>query len=94
MKYKISNNEIASLCMELSLLFHAGVGTADALSLLSEDGMQTKLLTSLAKRVDEGAALSAALRESKAFPIYVCGLIEVGERTGRIEEALNSLSPS
>jgi type IV pilus assembly protein PilC len=92
MKYKISNNEIASLCMELSLLFHAGVGTADALSLLSEDGMQTKLLTSLAKRVDEGATLSAALRESKAFPIYVCGLIEVGERTGRIEEALNSLS--
>ena len=34
MRHKISNREIASLWLELSLLFHAGVGTSDALSLL------------------------------------------------------------
>ena len=92
MRHKISNREIASLCLELSLLFHAGVGTSDALSLLSEDGVQKKLLTSLAKQVDEGVSLSAALRESKSFPVYVSGLVEVGERTGRTEEALGALS--
>ena len=92
MRHKISNNEIASLCLELSLLFHAGVGTADALSLLAEDGTQKKLLTALAKQVDEGATLSAALRESKSFPVYVSGMVEVGEQTGRTEEALAALS--
>ena len=36
--------------------------------------------------------LSACLRESGRFPAYLCGLIEVGEGTGRTEEALSALS--
>lgn len=92
MKRMISNEEIASLCMELSLLLHAGVGTGDALSLLAEEGEQKKLLSSMAEQVDGGSALSDALRESGCFPVYVCGLVRVGEQTGRTEEALAALS--
>ena len=92
MKQRISNEEIASLCLELSMLLHAGVNTGDALSLLSEEGDQKGMLAAMAEQVDGGSTLSAALRESGAFPIYVCGLVEVGERTGRTEEALASLS--
>ena len=92
MKSQISNEEIASLCLELSLLFHAGVSTGDALSLLAEEGLHRDILTDMAERVDSGLPLSAALRESGVFPTYVCGLVEVGERTGRTEEALAALS--
>ena len=92
MKDRISNEETASLCLELSLLLHAGVGTGDALALLSEEGDYKELLRSLADEVDFGKPLSAAMRECGRFPAYVCGLIEVGERTGRTEEALSSLS--
>lgn len=92
MKSQISNDEIASLCLELSLLFHAGVSTGDALSLLAEEGLHRDILTDMAERVDSGLPLSAALRESGVFPTYVCGLVEVGERTGRTEEALAALS--
>ena len=38
MKSKVTNEEIASLCLELSLLLHSGVGMGDALSLLAEEG--------------------------------------------------------
>ncbi len=92
MKQKISNEEIASLCLELSLLLHAGVGTGDALSLLAEEGDYKELLKELADAVDFGTPLSAAMKENGSFPVYVCGLIEVGERTGRTEEALSALS--
>lgn len=92
MKQNITNGEISSLCLELSLLLHAGVGTGDALSLLAEKGEWGELLSGLAERVDNGTALSAALRESGVFPAYVCGLVETGERTGKTEEALAALS--
>ncbi|MEY8402801.1 type II secretion system F family protein [Oscillospiraceae bacterium 44-34] len=89
-----SNEEIASLCLELSLLFHAGVGTGDALTLLAEEseGTHRPMLEAMADKVDLGSTLSAAMREAGCFPAYVCGLVEVGERAGRTEEALAALS--
>ena len=92
MKRTIANEEIASICLEISLLLHAGVSTGDALSLLAEEGDHRELMTAMAEQVDGGAPLSDALKDSGSFPTYVCGLVEVGERTGRTEEALAALS--
>ena len=92
MRNVISNESLSSLCLELSLLLHAGVSTGDALSLLAEEGDQEGVLKAMAEQVDSGETLSAALRDSGAFPTYVRGLVEVGERTGRTEEALAALS--
>lgn len=92
MKRTLSYGEIAEVSLELSLLLHAGVGTGDALYLLGEDSPHKKLLSAMADEVDGGAALASAMRSSTAFPTYACGLVEVGERTGRTEEALAALS--
>ena len=90
-KKEFSHGELSSLCLELSLLLRAGVSAGDALSLLAEeDGGGT--LSDMARQVDEGATLSAAMRSSGRFPVYMCGLVEVGERSGKTEEALSSLS--
>lgn len=90
----ISHEEISSLCMELSLLLHAGVGVGDALTLLLEDSdtVYKDLLAGMAKQVDDGVPLSVALKGSGCFPVYVSGLVEVGEQSGRLEEALLALS--
>ena len=92
--HSISHGELASLCLELSMLFHSGVGTGDALTLLAEesDPPYKAMLTAMADQVDLGATLSAAMRETGRFPAYVCGLVEVGERAGRTEEALSALA--
>ena len=92
MKQMLSNEELSGLSLELSLLLHAGVGTGDALFLLAEEGGCRELLSGMARAVDAGAPLSAALRESGVIPGYACGLVEAGERTGRTEEALSALS--
>ena len=77
MNYKLSNEEISSLCLELSMLLRAGVNTGDALSLLSEERDWDGLLSGAARKVDEGQPLSEVLRDTGAFPVYVCGLVEV-----------------
>lgn len=92
---ELSNLEIADLCRELALLLHAGVGFGDGLYLLSEEekGKSIKeLLTNIAHSVEEGTFLSKAFEDSGCFPAYITGLLQVGEQSGRTEEALNALS--
>ena len=91
---EMSHEELSALCLELALLLRAGVGVGDGLALMAEESGADRrpMLESMAVLVDDGASLSQALRESGVFPAYVCGLVEVGERSGRTEEALTSLS--
>lgn len=94
-KHNLTNTEISTLCLGLALLLHSGVDTGSGLSLLSEEESNPylkALLAKLAQQVDEGGNLTGAFRDSGAFPDYVCGLIQVGEQTGRTEEALRALA--
>lgn len=94
MKKMLSQEAVAGLCLELSLLYHAGVVTGDALALLAagSEGEEKELFAAMARRVDDGATLSAAMDQSGVFPGYAVGLVAVGERSGRTEEALKALS--
>lgn len=88
---KLTNEQICSFCAALEHLIRAGIGLGDALVLMKE-GEQEKenrqMLAKMALRADEGAALSAVLRESEKFPAYVSTMIEVGEQTGKTEQTL------
>lgn len=92
-KKNLSHSEIAELCRGLALLLHAGIGLGDGLFLLAEEekGELHTLLTQMGQQMDSGAFLSTAMTETSAFPPYVVGMVKVGERTGRMEEALNAL---
>ena len=96
MKQKKWNSEqISSVCMELSLLVHAGVGVGDGLALLAEETdcpEDRQLLADMSAYVDGGGTLAGALRSAGVFPAHVADLAEVGERSGRMEESLTALS--
>lgn len=94
-KVQLSKIQIADLCRELALMLHAGIGTGDGLFLLAEeekDADLKEMLTDMAKAVDEGTFLAQAFENTGCFPIYMSGLLNVGERVGRLEEALMALS--
>lgn len=91
----LSNEFLSSLCMELSLLLHAGIGIADGVHLLLEEELDhdaRTLLQAVADRLDENEALSSALEGTARFPAYLIGMVRVGEQSGRPEEALRALS--
>jgi len=91
---RLSSVEISQICQELAILLHAGVMLGDGLALLAEEegGRTGELLAEIGRHVDTGETLATALRECQAFPSYVVGMVEVGERSGRTEQALHSLS--
>lgn len=90
----LSNEALSDFCKELSLLFRAGVGTADALYLLAEesDGESAALLTGMAALTEEGEQLSTVLNDAKLFPVYLVEMIRVGEQSGRLEEVFEGLA--
>lgn len=94
MNKKITHEGISSLCLELSLLLNSGVGFGDALALIAEesDPGYKEMLEGMAQMVDEGMPLSAAFKKTERFPAYVSGLVEVGEQSGHVVEALAALS--
>ncbi len=90
---QLSNDEISTLFRELAYLIHAGMGHADALALMVEEADQNKdLLKQMADAMDEGSSLSEAFAATGLFPKYASKLLNVGERSGRIEETLNALA--
>ena len=89
-----NHGEISELCRSLSLLLHAGIGLGDGLFLMAEeaDGERKALLEEMGRKSDLGVVLSQAMDESERFPVYVTGMVKVGESTGRLEEALLALA--
>ena len=91
----LSHDEISTLCLELALFLHAGAESGSGLVLLAEETQETELrniLLQMARQVDGGAPLSQAIEDSGAFPRNVWAMLRVGEKTGRSEEALQSLA--
>lgn len=93
-KNGLSNEEIASLCREISLLLEARFTSRDALDSIAEecDPAYTGMLKQAVQLMDEGKPLSEALRQTGRFPAYVCGLVEMSESSSKLEEALASLA--
>lgn len=89
----LSDRELARILGGLALLLHSGITAADGAYLLAreaEPDLET-LLNSLGQRLDRGSALSEAVETLDVFPNHVRAMIRIGEETGRLEEALQSL---
>ncbi len=90
----LTNQALSGLCRGLALLLHAGISLADGIFLLEQEEQDAlkPLLGRLGRAMDQGETLADAMEESGAFPHYVTGMVRIGHRTGRMEEALNSLA--
>ena len=92
---ELSNLEIADLCRELALLLHSGFTAGDGLYLMAEEEKEPRLqglLSELAASMDQGSYLHQAFAQAGCFPVYMTGLLRVGEDVGRTEETLNALA--
>ncbi len=93
-KKRLTNQETAEFCQNMALLLHAGLPLADCLYLLAQE--ETHWLKDsyqkMGEELDRGQSLSAAMENSGLFPVCASGMAQVGERTGRLEEALRTLA--
>ena len=93
--FELSNLETADICRELALLLHSGVTAGDGLYLMAEEEKAPLLhgiLEKMASALDSGSYLHQAFQQTGCFPVYMTGLLRVGEEVGRTEETLNALA--
>ena len=90
----LADQQIAHICRGLALQLHAGIALADGLYLLAEDaeGTLVQTLREMAGDLDLGCELPEALENAGRFPDYVCGLTRIGQRSGKLEQTLQSLA--
>ena len=91
----LSYEDTAAFCRSVATLSHAGVGTADGLYLMADDTAdeaEKQMLKDMASDTDFGMSQSEAVRKTGVFPAFVPAMMAVGERTGHVEETMDSLA--
>ena len=91
----ISDSIMARITMVLANLISGGVNLIEAMEIVKNSIGNTQIQSSLeeVKRdIFSGKPFSSALRDTKDFPETMCGFIEVGEETGKLNEMLTTVS--
>lgn len=81
--------------MVMGHLLQGGISLADALVILREDEKDPglhRLWNQMAMKLDDGQPLAETVKDSGCFPAYVCTLLAVGERTGKLQQTLEALA--
>ncbi len=79
----------------LGTLVTGGLPILEALDITSDaigNTLYRDAIQETAKKVEAGVGIGITLRKIKIFPVMVSQMIEVGEKTGNIDEILNRLS--
>jgi type IV pilus assembly protein PilC len=91
----VSDSIMARMAMILANLIAGGVNLVEALEIVKNSISNLKIQTSLEKvkrEIYSGRPFSKSLRETGDFPETMCGFIEVGEETGKLNEMLGTVA--
>ncbi|MDD6615559.1 MAG: type II secretion system F family protein [Lachnospiraceae bacterium] len=94
MKQKFTNEDLSIFCSQLSMILHSGISVLEGISILYEDapeGGEKQILETVNTVLMETGELAPALRDSGAFPEYMIHMVEIGERSGTLDEVMDSL---
>ncbi|NCB92042.1 MAG: type II secretion system F family protein [Clostridia bacterium] len=92
---QLSNMEISSFCSQMAMILHAGISTAEGISIMLEDSSSPEekaILTDIQNEMNETGDFHGALKKSEVFPSYFLQMILIGEQTGRLDDVMDSLS--
>lgn len=94
--FGVRQQDVVTFARQLAVLLEAGTPLLRALQLLEEQGERASLkavFRRIALEVEHGTTLSDALAgQGKAFPGIFIRLVQMGEQSGRLEEALRQVA--
>ncbi len=91
----LTNEELAALCSELSSVVSSGVTITDGIFIMMQDDTDKyskRLFSSLLEAIEKGSTITQAFESTQAFPNYFIKMLNIGEKTGRLDSVLASLS--
>lgn len=95
MKQKLTDRELSAFSGQLALILHSGISLLEGISILKEDTPEKdggSILAQVYETLDETGDFTLALKDSGFFPDYFLKMTEIGEKSGTLEEVMESLS--
>ena len=92
---KLTQEELAAFCSQLSLLLPAGITPYEAIIFMKEDTPTEKGKESLEQieaALKDGLSFYDALKNSCLFPDYVTSMILLGEESGNLDIVIQKLA--
>ena len=92
---KLTDEELASFCSQMSILLHAGITPIEGIRIMlsdTKDQSGKKLLQAIIDAVNEGSSFAESLQVVGVFPDYVVNTIKLGEEAGSLDDIMSSLS--
>ena len=94
--YKFNYDELSGICYQMALMLHSGILIQDGVDIMCNVRDQStgaqRVLRSIADELKLNSRLSTAMQNTAAFPPYMIGMVELGERTGHLENVMTALS--
>lgn len=91
----ITEIAIANFCKNLAVLNSSGVGLIESVDLSAHACGNSYIINELMvieKPLNEGKMLSEALKSVPVFPAQVIGMLEAGEKSGKLSEMLKRMA--
>lgn len=91
---KLNLDVQAVFCRQLEYVVKSGIPLSNACEFLKADNDEYEegAIEDVLKRLEEGANIVRAMTESGCFSEYLIAAVELGEKTGNLEQALNDLA--
>ena len=90
----LTNGEIAAFCAQIAMIMKAGINAGDGVSIMRQDmeSQQGKdMLGLIQTELEDGQSFHTALAKTGRFPQYLLDMTEVGERSGKLDDVMDSL---
>ena len=87
--------ETAVFCRKAAFLFDTGLTVKASMPILAgqaRSSYMSKVLGDVHKYVAQGESFSRALRETGSFPAFMCGYVDIGEKTGKLPHVFDQLA--
>lgn len=91
----LTPQDISGFCAQVALMLGSGMALYDGMETLAASYRghpQEQMFVRVSQAVTETGSLAEALQQDAAWPAYMREMTAIGERTGRLEEIMNSLS--
>lgn len=85
----------AIFCRQMAFVVKAGIPLENAYEFLKTEADETdstEIIECVFKKISGGAGFAEAMRQTGFFSNYLIAVVELGEKTGNLERALNELA--
>lgn len=94
-KKKFRSEELAGFCSQIAVVLKSGTSLQEGIYMLAEEieeGATKEILGQMEEDLKDSESFSRALENTKVFPAYFINMVNIGEKSGKLEQVMFSLA--